>query len=136
MLLVCAAVASAACGSKGTVQDGSRAAARAQDQAAIQKLHEQDVAATLAGNPAAIAALWTDDIVLIEFGQPRQVGKQAILSARQRRLAALPGFSPGQLLTEYRESHHRGRMGGGVERGHRELHRENGSRRRTSGRSC
>jgi hypothetical protein len=49
--------------------DGNRADARARDRAAIQKLREQDGAATLAGDVAAIAELWTDDIVLIEPGQ-------------------------------------------------------------------
>ncbi len=69
VLLMCVAVASAACGAKGRFMDGNRADARARDTAAIQKLREQDGAATLAEDVAAIAELWTDAIVLIEPGQ-------------------------------------------------------------------
>lgn len=64
--------------------------AQAQDRAAIERLRHQDIAATLAGNVAAIGELWTDDVVLLGPGQEAQVGKQAILASRERNKAAQP----------------------------------------------
>src|SRR5215207_2804525 len=92
MLLVGVAVVSTACAARGPGMNASSTDAHAQDFKAIQKVHEQDIAATLAGDLTAIAELWADDIVLLESGQPPQVGKQAIVAARQRRYAAAPGF--------------------------------------------
>lgn len=100
MLLTWAAIASTASASQGAQTAASSTDARAQDMAAIQKLHEQDVAATLAGDVVAIAELWTDDIVLIEQGQSPQIGKQAIVAARQRRQAAAPGFRVSRYTRE------------------------------------
>jgi uncharacterized protein (TIGR02246 family) len=92
MCVVCALVASMACTSKGAGMPGQTADTHAQDLAAIEKLRQQDVEATLAGDLAALAELWTDDVVLIGPGQEAQIGKQAILAARQRAHAAQPGF--------------------------------------------
>ena len=58
--------------------------------AAIETLRQEDIAATLAGDVAAIGELWTDDIVLIGPGQEAQVGKQNILALRERLKAAQP----------------------------------------------
>ena len=41
---------------------------RAQDLAGIETLHGRDVAATLSGDPAALAELWTDDAVRLQQG--------------------------------------------------------------------
>jgi ketosteroid isomerase-like protein len=49
----------------------------ARDLRAIEKLHQQDVAATLAGDPKMLAELWTDDAVRLEPG-PAEVGKKLI----------------------------------------------------------
>jgi hypothetical protein len=38
------------------------------EQQMIEKLHQQDVAATLSGDPKALADLWTDDAVRLEPG--------------------------------------------------------------------
>jgi len=65
---------------------------RAQDLREIDKLHSLDVAATLSGDQAALSTGWTDDFVLLEQGEEPAVGKQAILAARDRRSAAMPGF--------------------------------------------
>jgi uncharacterized protein (TIGR02246 family) len=59
---------------------------------AIEKLHAQDVAATLSQDPAALARLWTDDVVRLEPGKEAEVGKQAILAANERNREAHPEF--------------------------------------------
>jgi uncharacterized protein (TIGR02246 family) len=63
-----------------------------QERAAIEKLHAQDVAATLSQDPGALARLWTDDVVRLEPGKPAEVGKQAVVEANARMRAATPGF--------------------------------------------
>jgi ketosteroid isomerase-like protein len=55
-----------------------RDAARAADLAAIEKLRQQDIAATLSRDPVALTDLWSDDAIRIGVGQPADVGKQAI----------------------------------------------------------
>lgn len=54
------------------------------DLAAIEKLHQQDIAATLSRDPVALTDLWADDAV--RFGQGRQVevGKRAIRESNER----------------------------------------------------
>jgi uncharacterized protein (TIGR02246 family) len=64
---------------------------RAQDLAGIETLHGRDVAATLSGDPAALAELWTDDAVRLQQGDPPEVGKSAIRAADERHRAAHPG---------------------------------------------
>jgi uncharacterized protein (TIGR02246 family) len=66
--------------------DGGREA----DLAAIEKLHQQDIAATLSRDAAALTDMFTDDAVLLAAGQPALVGKQAIRE-RNERWAARPG---------------------------------------------
>src|SRR5438552_14745554 len=51
--------------------------ARALDWRGIEKLHQKDVAATLANDPKQLAELWTDDAVRLEPG-PAEVGKELI----------------------------------------------------------
>lgn len=75
--------------------DGARAAnptpnAADQDMRAIEKLHRQDVAATLSGDPAALAELFTDDAVRLEQGDEAVIGKQAIRAADERSRASHP----------------------------------------------
>ncbi|HKD11952.1 MAG TPA: nuclear transport factor 2 family protein [Thermoanaerobaculia bacterium] len=62
----------------------------AQDLAAIEQLHRQDVAATLSGDPAALAELWTDDAVRLEQGEEANIGRPAIRAADERSRAAHP----------------------------------------------
>ena len=71
-------------------QAGSRArrdAARAADLAAIDKLRQQDIAATLARDPVALSDFWTDDAIRLGVGQPAEVGKQAIRASNERHAA-------------------------------------------------
>ena len=60
------------------------------DLAAIEKLHQQDIAATLSRDPAALTDLWTDDAVRLGPGQRADVGKQAIRESNER-WSARPG---------------------------------------------
>jgi ketosteroid isomerase-like protein len=71
-------------------QTGSRAgrdAARAADLAAIEKLRQQDIDATVARNPVALTDFWADDAIRLGVGQPAEVGKQAIRASNERQAA-------------------------------------------------
>ena len=60
------------------------------DLAAIEKLHQQDIAATLSRDPVALTDLWTDDAIRLGPGRPAEVGKQAIRESNER-WSARPG---------------------------------------------
>ncbi len=62
-------------------------APRAADLAAIEKVRQQDIAATLSRDPVALTDLWTDDAIRIGVGQPAEVGKQAIRASNDRQTA-------------------------------------------------
>ena len=62
-------------------------AGRAADLAAIEKLHQQDVAATVSRDAVALTDLWTDDAIRIGVGQPAEVGKQVIQASNDRQTA-------------------------------------------------
>jgi uncharacterized protein (TIGR02246 family) len=62
---------------------GSDRGGRDADRAAIEKLHEQDIAATLSRDPVALTDLWTDDAIRLGPGQPAEVGKQAIRESNE-----------------------------------------------------
>jgi ketosteroid isomerase-like protein len=55
--------------------------------AGIEKLHRQETAATLSGDLAALAELWTDDIVRLQQDQEAEIGKHALVAADERRSA-------------------------------------------------
>jgi ketosteroid isomerase-like protein len=61
------------------------------DLAAIEKFHQQDIAATLSRDPDALTNLWTDDAVRLEPGRPTEVGKRAIRESNER-WSARPGI--------------------------------------------
>ena len=63
---------------------------KAQDMAGIEKLHQQDIAATLSRDPVALTDLWSDDAVRLSLGRPPEVGKKAIRESNER-WSALPG---------------------------------------------
>jgi ketosteroid isomerase-like protein len=79
-----------------TVQSASNARkaamTREHDLAEIEQLHRADIAATLAGDYAALAEAATDDIVRLQQGAEPDVGKRAVIAANERMKAALPGF--------------------------------------------
>jgi ketosteroid isomerase-like protein len=79
----------------GQVVQGPAASAgsdrgRDADLAAIEKLHQQDIAATLSRDPVALTDLWTDDAVRLGQGRSAEVGKQAIRESNER-WSARPG---------------------------------------------
>jgi len=70
----------------------SRRAATDAEMVGIEKLHQLDVAATLSGDPKALAELWTDDAVRLEPGGPAEIGKQVIQVNTERVYLNRPGF--------------------------------------------
>jgi ketosteroid isomerase-like protein len=66
------------------------------EMAGIERLHRQDVAATLAGDPKALAELWADDAVRMEPDGPAEVGKPLITSRDTKAKADHPDL---QILT-------------------------------------
>jgi ketosteroid isomerase-like protein len=65
-------------GNPNQVAESTAAGPSAADLAGIEKLHKEDVAATLSGKPSELAKLWTDDAVRLEPGSPAEIGKKAI----------------------------------------------------------
>jgi uncharacterized protein (TIGR02246 family) len=61
----------------------------------IEKLHQDDVAATLARDVEALTALWDADGVLLQPGQPAVVGKSAFREFAKQSFAKSPS---GKLL--------------------------------------
>jgi ketosteroid isomerase-like protein len=59
---------------------------RAADLAAIDKLRQQDIAATVSRDPVALTDLWTDDAIRLGGGQA-EVGKQVIRASNERQTA-------------------------------------------------
>jgi len=94
-VLSVAVVVGALTASAGHVVQGPAASAgsdrsRDADLAAIEKLHQQDIAATLSRDPVALTDLWTDDAVRLGQGRPAEVGKPAIRESNER-WSARPG---------------------------------------------
>jgi uncharacterized protein (TIGR02246 family) len=85
-VVVCALIAIA-----GEVLQGPAASAgsdkdRTADLAAIEKLLQQDIAATVSRDPVALTDLWTDDAIRFGGGQA-EVGKKAIGESNERQTA-------------------------------------------------
>ena len=58
--------------------------------AGIQKLHQADIAATLTRDSEALTALWDDDGVLLQPGQPAIVGRAAFRAFLKRSFEKSP----------------------------------------------
>src|SRR5215813_4614643 len=74
-------------GGQGRGVSAGSEAGRAADLAAIEKLHQQDIAATVSRDPAALTDLWTDDAIRMGASKPADVGKQAIRTSNERQTA-------------------------------------------------
>jgi ketosteroid isomerase-like protein len=59
---------------------------RAADLAAVERLRQQDIAATIARDPVALTEFWTDDAIRLGLGQA-EVGKAAIRASNERHAA-------------------------------------------------
>jgi uncharacterized protein (TIGR02246 family) len=86
-VVVCALTALAGQVPRGPAPSAGGQTDRAADLAAIEKLRQQDIAATVARDPVALTDLWTDDAVRIGLGQPAEVGKPAIRASNERQTA-------------------------------------------------
>ena len=58
--------------------------------AGIKKLHQDDIAATIARDPDALTALWDDDAVLLQPGTPPVIGKSAFHDFMKQAILKLP----------------------------------------------
>jgi ketosteroid isomerase-like protein len=67
-----------------------------QDKMAIDRLHQQDIAATLTDDADQLAKLWDEDAVRLQSGAPAEVGKATIYGNDKRWQANLHG---GQTLS-------------------------------------
>jgi ketosteroid isomerase-like protein len=83
----------------GKVVEGPTASAEsvtggsAADRAAIQKMRQQDIDATLALDPVALTEGWTDDAVRLGPVPPAEVGKQTIREGNERLTANIKVLS-------------------------------------------
>jgi ketosteroid isomerase-like protein len=75
---------------------------RAADVAGIEKLRQQDIAATLSLDHVALTELWTDDAVRLGPVPPAEVGKQAIRESNERQTAN-KGFKVLSYVPENKE---------------------------------
>jgi uncharacterized protein (TIGR02246 family) len=98
---VCALTALAAQVLQGQAASARSDGGRAADLAAIEKLHQQDIAATLSRDPVALTDLWTDDAVRLGGGQA-EVGKKAIRESNERQTAR-QGFKVLSYLPETKD---------------------------------
>jgi len=75
--------------SQGRGSSAGNDAVRQADLAAIEKLRQQDIAATIARDPVALSEFWTDDAIRIGASVPAEVGKQAIRASNERQAAQM-----------------------------------------------
>jgi uncharacterized protein (TIGR02246 family) len=86
-LVACALTVLAGHVLQGSSRSAGSQTSRAADVAAIEKLRQQDIAATMSRDPAALTDLWTDDAVRLGAGAPAEVGKTAIRESNERQTA-------------------------------------------------
>jgi ketosteroid isomerase-like protein len=84
--VVCALVAFGGQVLNGPAAAGSQSD-RPADRAAIEKLRQQDIAATFSRDPVALTDYWTDDAIRLGAGAPPEVGKQTIRASNERQTA-------------------------------------------------
>ncbi len=76
---------------------------RAADLAAIEKLRQIEIAATIARDPVALSDYWTDDAIRLGLGQA-EVGKPAIRASNERHTAN-KGFKVLSYIPKTEELH-------------------------------
>lgn len=77
--------------------------AYAADSAAIEKLHQKDIEATLSQDPKGLGELWTEDAVRWGPGSPPAVGKQAIEAENEKFHAQYPALKVLHYAAKYRD---------------------------------
>jgi uncharacterized protein (TIGR02246 family) len=86
-VVVCTLTALAGHALQGSSASAGSQSGRAADLAAIEKVRQQDIAATLSRDPGALTDLWTDDAIRLGAGGPADVGKKAIRESNERQTA-------------------------------------------------
>jgi uncharacterized protein (TIGR02246 family) len=71
--------------------------------AGIEKLHADDIVATLARDVEALTALWDDDGVLLQPGQPAVIGRTAFREFVKQNLAKTPAAKVLKYAPEIRD---------------------------------
>jgi hypothetical protein len=78
-----------------------RRSGRAADLAAIEKLHQEDIAVTLSQDPKGLIDLWTEDAVRFNAAGVPAVGKQAIGAENEAVHSQFPGFKVLSYAAKY-----------------------------------
>ena len=87
---------------QGPIASAGSKGGRPADIAAIEKLRQQDIAATLSRDPVALTEYWADDAVRLGPVPPAEVGKQAIRESNERQTANKE-FKVLSYVPEYKE---------------------------------
>jgi uncharacterized protein (TIGR02246 family) len=74
----------------------------ATDLAAIEKLNQEEIDATLVQDPKRLIDLWADDAVAFYPGSPPAVGKQAIGAHNEKFHAQFPGLKVLSYTSKYK----------------------------------
>jgi ketosteroid isomerase-like protein len=72
------------------------------DLAAIEKLHQEDIEATLTQDPKGLIDLWSEDAVRFNPDSTPAVGKQAIGAENEKVHAQYPGFKVLSYTAKYK----------------------------------
>ncbi|MBI4907311.1 MAG: hypothetical protein HY820_27045 [Acidobacteria bacterium] len=86
--------------------DKLRRTTHATDLAAIEKLNQEDIDATLVQDPKRLIDLRADDAVAFYAGSPPAVGKQAIGAHNERFHAQYPGLKVLSYTSKYKKAWH------------------------------
>jgi ketosteroid isomerase-like protein len=86
-VVVCALTALGGHVLHGPVASAGSQTDRAADRAAIEKLRQQDIAATFSRDPIALTDYWTDDAIRLGAGAPPEIGKETIRTSNERQTA-------------------------------------------------
>jgi hypothetical protein len=80
-----------------------RGSGHAADLAAIEKLHQEDIAVTLTQDPTGLVDIWAQDGVRLTPGNACTVGKQAIAAENAKFRSQHPDFKVLSYMPEYKD---------------------------------
>jgi uncharacterized protein (TIGR02246 family) len=86
VVVVCAVLGIAACSSSTSSDQAA--------MAGINMLHQDDIAATLNQNPDQLAALWTNDGVLLSQGNAPVIGRETIRDGASHSVGKVVHYTP------------------------------------------
>jgi uncharacterized protein (TIGR02246 family) len=84
----------------------------AADLAAIEKLNQEDIEATLTQDPKRLIELWAEDAVAFSPGSPPAVGKQAIWAQNKKLFAQYPAMKVLSYTSTYKNLQVEGGLAG------------------------